>query len=62
MIGGCGKAAYTERSGAKKAARKYGGHLRPYRCEKCGQWHVGHLPPAVLYGQATADDVYRGNA
>lgn len=39
--GGCGKRAYTSRAKARKAA-KLARHigLRPYKCPRCGAWHL----------------------
>jgi len=62
---GCpsGKLGHLTRRGAKAHAYRLkletGEHLRPYQCEGCGAWHVGHLPGAVIRGRKTADEVYR---
>lgn len=45
-----GKAAFTDKVTALDVARRTGrrrsksreGGLAPYRCELCGQWHVGN--------------------
>lgn len=54
-IGSCTKVAYENRTDAKKSARFLKpafGAMRPYRCETCGFWHIGHLPGAVVRGSA----------
>jgi hypothetical protein len=50
-VGHCattGKAQFTSRSSAKTTARHHGtqGEVRPYKCNHCGYWHLGHT-----YGQ-----------
>jgi hypothetical protein len=55
----CGKKGYLTRADAKKALRGHRGfgfdrHVRPYRCDDCGCWHLGHLPAAVRLGIVTA--------
>lgn len=63
---GCptGKRSHATRRGAKAHAyslkQMTGQHLRPYQCEACDLWHVGHLPSQVLRGRKTADQIYRG--
>lgn len=58
-----GKRSHATRRGAKAHAyalrQDTGQHLRPYLCEECRHWHVGHLPAQVLRGRKTADQVYR---
>lgn len=57
-----GKLAYGTRAAAKRAAnraRDRGEHCRPYACEPCGFFHVGHLPQATMYGKSSANAVYR---
>lgn len=58
-----GKLAHTTRRGAKEQALRlrqmYGQHLRPYLCEFCDLWHVGHLPFAVRQGLSSATEHYR---
>lgn len=57
-----GKLAHSTRADAKRHALKhrlsYGDHVRPYRCDHCQLWHVGHLPRVVLDGVTTADEHY----
>ena len=60
-----GKLAYVARREAKRHARRLkrtathdGAGLRPYRCPRCGLWHVGHLPAEVRAGAWTADEHY----
>lgn len=40
-----GKAAFSARFLATKVAKRMAGRgkngLQPYRCEKCGRWHLG---------------------
>lgn len=61
---GCptGKLSHATRRGAKAQAyslkQDTGEHLRPYQCEACDLWHVGHLPSQVLRGRKTADQIY----
>lgn len=55
----CGKVAHPTRRVARRVAALYPTeHLRPYRCAHCHWWHLGHLPPAVVRGIATADEIY----
>jgi len=67
-VTGCEKRCFHTRAQAaafaKQAEKKRGDHggrrnMRPYRCEKCGHWHVGHLPTAVVSGHLTAADYYK---
>lgn len=40
-----GKAQFTAAKAklkAKRASRRYSQPMAPYRCEECGQWHIGH--------------------
>lgn len=57
------KYAYANRSAAKRAASRIrsrtGEHLRPYECNDCGLWHLGHLPTRVLLGEVGVDEHYR---
>lgn len=44
----CGKIPYKTRAEARASVkRKDGMELsgKPYRCQFCGFWHLGHLPP-----------------
>jgi hypothetical protein len=62
---GCpsGKRGFIFRAGAKDAAHqaaKTGSPgLRPYRCEDCENWHIGHKPHDVIRGEVSADEWYR---
>lgn len=60
----CSKIAYQSREMARAGARRHsqGEQLRPYRCETCALWHVGHLPRAVRRGDVTADEYYGRSA
>lgn len=44
----CGKQGYTSRKLAATAAaisrRASGQNIRPYRCDGCHCWHIGHPP------------------
>lgn len=57
-----GKLAHRTRRGAKAQAYSLkldtGQHLRPYLCDDCSLWHVGHLPSQVLRGRKTAAQIY----
>lgn len=57
-----GKHAHATRAGAKAHALSLrvteGEHVRPYQCDECLQWHVGHLPSAVIDGRVDADTYY----
>jgi hypothetical protein len=56
-----GKIAFHIRSDAKRNAsrmRRLGIHVRPYRCQLCDLFHLGHLPQATLTGAMSASDVY----
>lgn len=56
----CGKAKvrYPSRKVAQFIKRKFPGEKRlsVYRCGD--QWHVGHLPAAVVYGAKGRREVY----
>lgn len=59
----CGKRGYLSRVDAKRAQkffRKRNGvkHCRPYRCTRCGFWHLGRVGPAVLKGKLVAAELY----
>lgn len=46
-IGTCptGKATYDTRAGAKATAKRLRptrGRMRPYPCNQCNGWHIGH--------------------
>lgn len=61
----CGKVRFLTKRDAKRAiARMKGrqGRMHAYRCdggtEGCAEfWHVGHVPPDLIQGRATRDDV-----
>lgn len=54
-----GNLAHTSRRDAKvHAVRHRGGHVRPYRCDDCGLWHIGYLPVQVRRGLESADEHY----
>ncbi|HET6910187.1 MAG TPA: hypothetical protein VFH54_12665 [Mycobacteriales bacterium] len=56
-----GKIGYPARICARSAARRMQWtHLRPYRCQQCSLWHLGHLPQATVAGVKAARDVYLG--
>lgn len=63
-VGDCptGKRGFVARAGAKAAAHQVAKSgspgLRPYQCEQCGNWHIGHKPPAVVRGDMSADEWY----
>lgn len=49
-----GKRSYESRAAARTAAKdakKVGlGHMRPYFCQDCDTWHIGHLPRRIRRG------------
>lgn len=50
----CEKSAFHTRPDAKRAARYVRhktGRMRPYRCDVCGFWHLGHMPQSVRQGE-----------
>lgn len=55
-----GKRSFVTRKGAKMAARsltKAGDPgTRPYGCDRCGHWHIGHKPRPVIHGEVSAAD------
>lgn len=59
----CGKYCYPSRKTARQAAaalRPRDGSTsepRPYRCPDSDQWHIGHLPPAVIRGERSRAQV-----
>lgn len=63
-IGWCevhGKRLYARRCQARKVIRQLPNRkgMREYPCtEVDGHYHVGHLPPATVYGFKTANEVY----
>lgn len=57
----CGKVLYASRSDARRAAKRL--HpaerlLRPYHCPYADGFHIGHLGPEVIAGEATRSEVY----
>lgn len=54
-----GKRMYLDRKTATKIGRLHHEHLSPYRCEDCGHFHIGHLPPDIIRGADTRTDRYR---
>lgn len=32
--------------------------MRPYPCDLCTAWHIGHKPRAVMRGEVSASDFY----
>lgn len=63
-----GKFGYVSRRTAKESANKQrqaSGPMRPYRCDECSLWHIGHKPKAVIRGEVTSSEWYeqrRGSA
>lgn len=53
-----GKRQFLSRKAAR-SERKYP-RLTPFRCDHCGYWHLGHLPPVVKRGRADRDTVSHG--
>lgn len=53
-IASCDKRGHRTRASAKEHARKLrkAGRkgVRPYLCEACGHFHVGHIPTVVRKG------------
>lgn len=52
-VSSCTKVAFYTRRQAKEKARELKsvrGHMRPYRCDDCGFWHIGHLPARIRLG------------
>ncbi len=48
-----GKRAYPSRTAAKQAYKQHLSkreHMRPYRCEACNGWHLGHLDYPTMRG------------
>jgi len=57
--GACGKVAYHDRKAARRALKTLPQQrMRPYACDGCGLWHVGHLTKAVRRGDFTAREIY----
>ena len=56
-----GKRAHPTRAEAKKHARRLqqkGQHVRPYECDQCPFWHVGHLRQEIMFGRRVAGEVF----
>jgi len=53
-----GKWSYPTRASAKKHAKRVGDGLRPYRCDHCPAWHVGHKPAVTMRGDMSASDFH----
>lgn len=45
---GCGrKQSYSKRTAiavARKLRKRLGEPIHHYRCQRCGDWHIGHTP------------------
>lgn len=54
-----GKRMYADRRTASRIGRLHHEHLSAYRCDRCGYWHVGHLPSDIIRGADTRTDRYR---
>lgn len=57
-----GKKGFTKKN-AKKVIRMLRNRketgMREYRCGSIPNlWHVGHLPPSIMWGFRSADEVY----
>lgn len=53
-----GKRSFLNRRTAKKWMRQHEMHeCRPYRCDECELWHVGHLPKPVIAGEMERAEV-----
>lgn len=56
----CGKVRHPSRRVARATIRRLYPGQRGMREYRCGwSWHVGHLPPVVIAGDKTVDEVYR---
>src|SRR4051812_16708636 len=57
-----GKWSFPTRAAARKFSAKARGsgrgNMRPYVCDECGFWHIGHTPRAVIRGEVSRDDWY----
>lgn len=52
------KLLYPSRKGARKAARMHPTHKAAYECTVLrGYFHIGALPPAVVTGRITRDQL-----
>ena len=56
---GCGKVSYLSRRDAKKERRRFrGSGMNAYPCpENQNVFHLGHLPPAVVHGLISRDQI-----
>ena len=60
--GECGKRSYPSRKAARQAAAalppQEGSYPpRAYRCPDSDEWHIGHLPEAVIKGERSRAEV-----
>lgn len=57
MTDGCRKVIFSSRAEAKRARRRHPDakreQMRPYFCDRCEGWHLGHLPSLVKGGWMT---------
>jgi len=66
-VSACTKARYESRRVARAARRRIVGQgrgdalMRPYWCDACGAWHLGHLASGIRRGNV-GRDVYGGDA
>jgi hypothetical protein len=59
----CDKHLYTDKARARKVARLHTEHMGVYRCPVLpAMWHVGTLADAIIRGEATRGQIYRGAA
>ncbi|MEU3013400.1 hypothetical protein [Nocardia asteroides] len=58
----CGKRRYQSKAAAKQQARTHTGNygsMSAYECPAVpGQWHIGHLPRAVVRGEIDRTTYY----
>jgi hypothetical protein len=61
----CGRVAFRTRKLARKGAERMplppDSQHRPYKCDGCELWHVGHIPALVAQGVVTTDEWYGRN-
>lgn len=56
-----GKRGYSVKADARRVAsamRREGSKVRAYLCDRCPNFHVGHLPQAVRDGEVSAEEFY----
>lgn len=59
----CRKIRYYSRSAARRARGQIGDRdLRPYRCQDCDNWHLGHLPDVIRRGHKGRGEVFGDGA